>query len=688
MDDLSFELETRVSLALAAARLGVWSYDVRSNVVTLDAFAAAAFGLPGPTETTIEAIDGLVHRDDVGVQRAALRGALDPLGGGNYAAELRIARGADGGEGHLLAHGRTEFRDGKPTRVIGVSRDVTESRRAENELRRSQAWLAGILSIAADAIVAVDARQIIRLYNHGAETTFGYTAAEAIGQPLDLLLPHRHRAAHVGHVRQFAAARTTARRMGDRREVFGLRKDGTEFPAEASISKLEIGADATFTIVVRDVTARKVFEAALAQANRDLEARVAERTRELSDEMARREQVQAALSRAQRMEAFGQLAGGLAHDFNNLLTVITGNNDLLEMRLSDPKDLALLQRSQTAAEMGARLTARLLTFARRRTLEPTLLDLNEQVTAMLELLRRAIGEHITLTTSLAPRLGTVRADASEIENAILNLAINARDAMPTGGTLVIETGNFTVDPGDGGVDLKLPLGDYVRIGVSDTGAGMTPDVLARAFEPFFTTKAPGLGTGLGLSTIYGFVELSGGTVTAYSELGRGTTINLYLPRVARPVEPAVPRGGDAVPMAGNGERVLLVEDRPDVREVTRLRLEHLGYRVAEAENGTDAIDFLTSFTGTVDLVFSDVVMPGGLSGYDVARWVEAHRPGIRVVLTSGFSEQVAAAHGPDVPNVRLLRKPHTRMELATALRDALAPDGGTGRRRGPPDGGA
>lgn len=669
MDDPSFEIETRASFALAAADLGVWTYDVRSDVVSMDELAARALGLDGACEITIEALEALVHRDDQAVQRAALRGALDPLGSGHYLAEFRVAR--PGGEGIVVSHGKTEFKSGKPARIIGVVRDVTDRRHGEDAVRRSQAWLSSILEIAADAIIAIDNRQIIRLFNHGAETTFGYTRAEAIGQPIDLLLPERFRSTHIGHVRQFAAGSVTARRMADRREVFGLRKDGTEFPAEASISKFDMAGETTFTVVMRDVTSRKVFEATLAQINRDLEARVAERTRELYDEMARREQVQAALSRAQRMEAFGQLAGGLAHDFNNLLTVITGNNDLLEMRLQDPKERELLQRSQTAAEMGARLTARLLTFARRRRLEPTFVDLNEQITEMLELLRRSVGEHITLTTSLAPKLGTVRADASEIENAVLNLAINARDAMPGGGTILIETGNFRIEEGEQTVEVKLPPGDYVRVSVTDTGSGMTPEVLSRAFEPFFTTKEPGMGTGLGLSTIYGFVKLSGGTVSAYSELGRGTTINIYLPRVERPGVPMRPPQPDTVPVAVNGERVLLVEDRADVREVTRLRLEHLGYRVVEAGNAQDAIDFLGSFQGQVEIVFSDVVMPGGMSGYDVARWVETNRGGTKVVLTSGFSEQVAAAHGPDVPNVRLLRKPYTRLELASALRAAL-----------------
>lgn len=543
----------------------------------------------------------------------------------------------------------------------------------ETAVRRSEARLSGILSIAADAIISIDEHLRITLFNHGAETIFGYSSAEAIGKPLDILLPERFRPGHAGHIHRFSVLGTESRRMGERREmeIFGLRKSGEEFPAEASISKLEIEGERTFTVVLRDITARKAIEQDLAQINKDLEGRVAERTRELQDEMQRREQALAALSRAQRMEAFGQLAGGIAHDFNNLLTVITGNQELLEMRLKDDKDLALLRRAQQAAEMGARLTGRLLTFARRRQLEPALLNINEHISGMVELLRRSIGEQVTLTTNLAPRLSMVRADPSEIENALLNLAINARDAMPNGGTLVIETIECSIDEGEIGGEFKLPAGDYVRLSVSDTGTGMTLEVLARAFEPFFTTKAHGKGTGLGLSTIYGFVQQSGGTVTVYSEPGSGTTFNIYLPRVTEDAKGFRSKRPEATPAASDGEAVLLVEDRPDVREVTRARLEQLGYSVIEAESGSAAIELLQSGKADVQLVFSDIVMPGGVSGYDLARWISANCSALKVLLNSGFTEQVAGARDPDHEKFKFLRKPYTRVELDRAIRDAL-----------------
>ncbi len=667
MVDRFFDVEARSKLALEAAQIGVWSFEVMSGTVKLDGRAASTWGLPAGAQVALSALDELVHPDDRVAKQAALDAALDPNGSGSYQAEYRVHPRGEPGERHIISYGKTEFADGKPARIFGIMRDVTERRQIEDALRQSAARLSGILSIAADAIISIDERQRITMFNNGAESIFGYTTGEVIGQPLEMLMPECFRASHANHVRQFGSSGTIARRMGERREIFGLRKDGQEFPAEASISSLEMGGERIFTVLLRDITTRKQVEKRLEQVNLELESRVAERTRALQEETERRLVAQAALARAQRMEAFGQLAGGIAHDFNNLLTVISGNQELLEMRLDDAKALVLLKRSQEAAEMAARLTARLLTFARRRQLEPVLLNLNEQITGMVELLRRSIGEHVTLTTKLPPQLGLVRADPSEIENAVLNLAINARDAMPNGGMLVIETADCQIEGGDG----KLPAGDYVRISVSDTGNGMTPEVLARAFEPFFTTKPPGQGTGLGLSTIYGFVQQSGGAATVYSEAGHGTTINMLLPRIAEVGAAASPIRADAAPPVGKGETILLVEDRPDVREVTRQRLQHLGYQVLEADNGVSAIKLLEGGGRSVHLVFSDVVMPGGVSGFDVARWVNGHRPGLKVLLNSGFSAEVVGAREGELPAVRLLRKPYTLTDLAGALREVL-----------------
>ena len=288
------------------------------------------------------------------------------------------------------------------------------------------------------------------------------------------------------------------------------------------------------------------------------------------------------------MDALGQLTGGIAHDFNNLLTVIIGSLELSEKARNLEEVRVLTSDAQEAAKMGARLTSRLLTFSRQRKLEPSVINLNEQIANMMDLLRRSIGETVTVSTSLAPRLALVRADPSEIENAVLNLAINAKDAMKKGGKLVIETENVSVGPNDEGWAHGLSPGEYVRLSVSDTGSGMPAEVVARAFEPFFTTKPTGQGTGLGLASIYGFAKQSGGNATIYSEPGRGTAVNLYLPQVAA-VEGANQQPPENEKALAAGQTVLVVEGNPEVRRLTLRRLKILGYRTPEAETGPAAL---------------------------------------------------------------------------------------------------
>jgi PAS domain S-box-containing protein len=536
---------------------------------------------------------------------------------------------------------------------------------AERELQRVDAKIAAILEIAADAIIALDADMRITQFNDGAAAMFGYAKNELIGRSLDLLIPERFRTGHVKHVQDFGASGVASRRMGERREIFALRKNGEEFPAEASIAQLRFEDERIYLVVLRDVTDRKRTETLLAQSNQELEARVAERTKALVEESRRREEAQAALIQAQRMEAFGQLTGGIAHDFNNLLTIVLGNLERLEPALAGKEERDQLQRAADAAQMGARLTGRLLSFARRRPLAPSVLNVNDLVLGIAELLKRSLGEQITLTTVLAGNLWPTKADASEVENAVLNLAINARDAMPEGGKLVIETANGT------GAAPATP-GDFVRISVSDTGVGMSPEILQRAFEPFFSTKE-GRGTGLGLSTIYGFAKQSGGYVTIESEAGSGTTVNLFLPR-ERGAEAEVRNELDAaVPLSENAETVLVVEDDPRVRELSLQRVEGLGYVVLEAPNAAAAIALLER--EPVDLLFSDIGLGPGLSGFELARWVRKNRPGTRVLLTTGHASGAAAEENTR-DGFQILNKPYNRLQLAVALQEAL----GTGAR--------
>jgi PAS domain S-box-containing protein len=537
---------------------------------------------------------------------------------------------------------------------------------ADAELRLAETQISTILTIAADAIISLNENMRITLFNDGACAMFGYAKDEIIGQSLDLLIPERFRGAHHGHVAGFSASGVAARKMGERQEIFARRKDGSEFPAEASIAKQDIGGRRIFMVVLRDVTERRRDQAALASANTELEARVAERTRELEAEIVRREEAQAALIQAQRMEAFGQLTGGVAHDFNNLLTIVTGNLELLGDAAQTDSARALLKRAADAADMGAALTKRLLTFARRRRLSPQVLDLNELVLGLIEILKRTIGEPITLTTMLTGNLWKARVDASEVENAILNLAINARDAMPNGGALIVETRNVTGE----GLPFAAAGKDYILVSVSDTGEGMPPEVQERAFEPFFSTKEPGRGTGLGLSTVYGFAEQSGGHATIASELGKGTTVNLYLPRAEVDAVAATAEAANPVPLSADNEVVLVVEDNDEVRELTLQRVEGLGYVALEAESGPAAIAILESGE-PVDLVLSDIVMAGGMSGYDVARWIGEHAPDVKVVLTTGYAAEEARHDAHALGATRILRKPYKRAELAVALNSAL-----------------
>lgn len=534
------------------------------------------------------------------------------------------------------------------------------------ELQIAEQQISTILAIAADAIISLNAQMRIMVFNDGAATIFGYAKEEVIGQPLDILIPERFRPHHKEHVATFSTSRVAARRMGERQEIFARRKDGSEFPAEASIAKQEIGGQRAYMVVLRDVTERKRAQAELALANSQLEERVAERTRALEAEIKRREEAHAALIQAQRMEAFGQLTGGVAHDFNNLLTIVTGNLELLGENAMPAASRTLLKRAVDAADMGAALTKRLLTFARRRSLSPQVLDLNELVLGLMEILKRSIGEPITLSTMLAGQLWTTKVDPSEVENAILNLAINARDAMRNGGELMVETRNVEGSelPFDGGGR------QFVMLSVSDTGEGMPPDVMERAFEPFFTTKEPGRGTGLGLSTVYGFAQQSGGHAVIESAPGRGTTVRLYLPRAEAETSSTTALPAEAVPMSEASEVILVVEDNAEVRELTMQRVEGLGYVVLEAESGPAAIGLLRAGEH-VDLVLSDIVMAGGMSGYDVASWVREHAPHIRVVLTTGYAAE-EARHAPwEAGNRPILRKPYKRAQLAVALHDAL-----------------
>jgi len=375
--------------------------------------------------------------------------------------------------------------------------------------------------------------------------------------------------------------------------------------------------------------------------------------------------------RSQRLEAVGQLTGGIAHDFNNLLAVVIGSLDLLQMRVArDGEAVELAESALKAALRGADLTRQLLAFSRQQPLNAKVLAMDERISATMALLRRTLGERIEIRADLSPQLWPALADPVQFEAALVNLAINARDAMPNGGRLSIEAENFHLDDDYARQNAEVTPGDYVMIAVTDSGSGMPPEVAARAFEPFFTTKPPGEGTGLGLSMVYGFARQSRGHVKIYSEPGHGTTVRLYLPRAADVSSTAAEPRPATAPAARRGERILVVEDNSEVREVAVAQLAALGYRVVEAENAEEALSILGR-DDDIDLIFTDVVMPGPMNGDELARIARRQRPDLKVLLTSGFAK--GALHGgpqSDLANI-FLPKPYRQVELAAKLRAIL-----------------
>jgi PAS domain S-box-containing protein len=408
----------------------------------------------------------------------------------------------------------------------------------------------------------------------------------------------------------------------------------------------------------------------LKRLNETLEERVAK-------EVAERLKAEEALRQAQKMEAVGQLTGGIAHDFNNLLTIIVGNIELLQRRLPEAEDR--LQRAAThameATRRAATLTQRLLAFSRRQPLDPKPIDANKLVAGMSDLLRRTLGEAVMLETVLGGGLWRTLADPNQLENAIVNLAVNARDAMPDGGKLTIETANARLD--EAYVEAlaePVPAGQYVLVAVSDTGTGMDKATMEKVFEPFFTTKEVGKGTGLGLSQVYGFVRQSNGHVRIYSELGEGTTIKIYLPRlIGSAEEPAEAPAKSPAMVRGAGETILVVEDEPDLRSYAIEALCDLGYRVLEAADGREALELIDKHP-EIALLFTDVVLRGGMNGRVIADEVAKRRPELPVLFTTGYTSNAIVHHGRLDPGMHLIGKPFTYAELAAKVRRMLDED--------------
>ncbi len=381
-------------------------------------------------------------------------------------------------------------------------------------------------------------------------------------------------------------------------------------------------------------------------------------------------QLEVQYRQAQKMEAVGRLAGGVAHDFNNLLTAILGTTSLLLEDLGPDAPARLdVQEIEKAGKRAAVLTRQLLAFSRQQILDPHVVDVNALVVNLERMLHRLIGEHIELKTSLAPGLGAVRADPGQLEQAIVNLVVNARDAMPQGGLLTIETANTDLDSSYAETHVPAQPGAYVRLAITDTGTGMDAATRAHLFEPFFTTKPPGKGTGLGLATVYGIVKQSGGYIWAYSELGHGTTFKIYLPRVAAAAEPREPSSGVAQSSRGS-ETVLVVEDQAEVRTLARRALERRGYAVLEAWNGQEALGIAERHPSPIHLLVTDVVMPG-MNGRELGAHVARQRPDMKVLYVSGYPDESVVRDGLVEPGLAFLQKPFTQGTLARKVREVL-----------------
>jgi len=512
------------------------------------------------------------------------------------------------------------------------------------------------VEFAPDAIVGVGAAGQIVLANAQTEALFGYARAELLGQAVEVLVPERFRGAHSGHRSGYFGDPRT-RPMGAKLELFGRRRDGSEFPAEISLSSIETDDGLLAIAAIRDITERRALEAQLEQARRLESAR-------------EKEVLETQLNQLRRLESVGQLAGGIAHDFNNLLGVILNYAAFVAESIDDGspvlKDVDEIRR---AAERGAALTRQLLIFSRREVVRPQVLDISQVVGELDKLLRRALGEHISLTTQFAPDLWAVEVDLGQFEQVLVNLAVNARDAMPNGGRLILETANVELDATYREIEHEVVPGRYVRLTVSDTGVGMDPEVAKRAFEPFFSTKPRGQGTGLGLTTVYGIVTEAGGNLNIYSEPGVGTTVKVHLPASASaqaPPEPAKPDRPE-----GRGETVLVVEDEDGVRRLTERILSGAGYAVLTAAGGGAALEICARREQRIDLLLTDVVMPEVL-GPEVARRVTEIRPDVKVLYMSGYIHQAIGGSDPALAeDIAFVEKPFNAETLLTSVRAAL-----------------
>ncbi len=506
--------------------------------------------------------------------------------------------------------------------------DVNAQKLSQEDLLDLETLLRSILDTTPEAMIIVDERGIIQSFSAAAAAMFGYRRDEIIGQNVKILMPEPY-----------------LLEPGYRRLANAITKDGAMFPIELSVGEAQSKTRRMFTGFVRDLTSRQKMEEELRQL--------------------------------QKMEAIGQLTSGVAHDFNNILTVVIANIEMLAPRLSDAADRELANEAFDAARDGAKLASQLLAFGRRQPLNSEATDVCALVTNFAKLLHRTLGENVDLRIVVPPDPQMAMVDSPQLQNALLNLTINGRDAMPRGGQLTIEVSPARLDADYAQSYSEVRAGRYVLITVSDSGTGMSEEVRRRAFDPFFTTKPTGAGTGLGLSMVYGFVKQSGGHIQIYSEIGRGTDVRVFLPLAERADAASAPNAQPANLPKGT-ETILLVEDNPRVRRVLGRRLRDLGYKVIEADTGAAAMAELAT-RPEIALVFTDMVMPGGMTGVELAEVALAVKPELKILFTSGYAAPAIARLGQKKD--AWLKKPYTANQLADKVRKVLDDPSIGGRRR-------